>query len=87
MHGSRTARAEGDRPERRVRNGLEVWQVAQLRAQLHASKAGLQRTQADDIYAAAAVAAVEKWQFEPPLRKGQAVLVLAHQEFTFVDKP
>ena len=44
-------------------------------------------SEADDQYAAAAVAAVEQWRFEPPLRKGQPVLVLARQDFTFVAKP
>jgi TonB family protein len=44
------------------------------------------RESADDIYAAAAVAAVEQWRFEPPLRKGQPVLVYAQQEFTFRPK-
>lgn len=41
------------------------------------------RESADDLLAAAAVAAVEQWRFEPPLRKGRPVLVYAHQEFTF----
>jgi TonB family protein len=34
--------------------------------------------------AALAISAVEQWQFEPPTRKGQPVLVCASQEFTFV---
>lgn len=38
---------------------------------------------AEDVYAAAAVSAVEKWRFEPPLRKGRPVLVSAQQEFNF----
>lgn len=41
---------------------------------------------ADDVYAAAAVSAVEQWRFEPPLRKGRPVLVYAQQEFTFRPK-
>jgi len=45
------------------------------------------RDQADDRLAAAAVAAVEQWRFEPPLRKKQPVLVLAQQDFHFVAKP
>jgi len=45
------------------------------------------RDEANDAYAAAAVSAVEQWQFEPPLRKGRPVLVLAKQDFTFVPKP
>jgi TonB family protein len=43
----------------------------------------VEREEADDVLAAAAVAAVEQWRFEPPLRKGQPVLVYAKQEFTF----
>jgi TonB family protein len=45
------------------------------------------RDEADDVYAAAAVRAVEQWRFEPPLRKGHPVLVLARQDFNFVPKP
>jgi TonB family protein len=45
------------------------------------------REDPDDAYAAAAVAAVEQWQFEPPVRKGRRVLVLARQDFSFVPKP
>jgi TonB family protein len=45
--------------------------------------AAVSREEAGNIYAAAAVAAVEQWRFEPPLRKGRAVLVLAQQEFNF----
>jgi len=44
------------------------------------------RKWADDLYAAAAVEAVEQWRFEPPLRKGRPVLVHAEQEFNFVAK-
>ena len=47
----------------------------------------VERKDAGDVLAAAAVAAVEQWRFEPPLRKGQPVLVLAKQEFTFKQKP
>ena len=45
------------------------------------------RDDADDACAAAAVAAVEQWSFEPPLRKGQPALVLLKQEFSFRAKP
>ena len=47
----------------------------------------IDREEPDDAYAAAAVAAVEQWQFEPPTRKGLPVLVLARQDFAFVPKP
>ena len=47
----------------------------------------ISREETDDDYAAAAVSAVEQWRFEPPTRKGQPVLVLAKQEFNFVNKP
>lgn len=47
----------------------------------------IERSEADDLYAAAAVRAVEKWRFEPPLRRGRPVLVLAQQNFSFVPKP
>lgn len=43
----------------------------------------VERESADDLLAAAAVAAVEQWRFEPPLRKGRPVLVYAQQEFNF----
>ncbi|RXK53036.1 TonB family protein [Oleiharenicola lentus] len=46
----------------------------------------VERDAADDEYAAAAVAAVEQWRFESPLRKGQPVLVYAEQEFKFQPK-
>jgi len=49
--------------------------------------AAVPREAAGDVYAAAAVAAVEQWRFEPPLRKGRPVLVLAQQEFKFRPKP
>lgn len=48
--------------------------------------AAVPREAAGDVYAAAAVAAVEQWRFEPPLRKGRSVLVLAQQEFKFRPK-
>lgn len=48
--------------------------------------AAVPREAAGNIYAAAAVAAVEQWRFEPPLRKGRPVLVLAQQEFKFRPK-
>jgi TonB family protein len=44
------------------------------------------RESADDIFAAAAVSAVEQWRFEPPLRRGRPVLVYAQQEFSFRPK-
>jgi len=44
------------------------------------------REDRDDAYSAAAVRAVEQWRFEPPLRRGHPVLVLARQDFTFVPK-
>ena len=37
----------------------------------------------DDAFAAAAVEAVSQWQFEPPLSRGQPVLVAARQDFKF----
>ena len=53
----------------------------------HVRMPSVEREEADDVYAAAAVAAVEQWQFEPPLRKARPVLVLARQEFNFRPKP
>jgi len=44
------------------------------------------RDEADNVYAAAAVAAVEQWRFEPPVRRGRPVLVIAQQEFNFRPK-
>ncbi len=44
------------------------------------------RDEPDDAFAAAAVSAVEQWRFEPPVRKGRPVLVLAKQDFSFVPK-
>ena len=48
--------------------------------------AAVPRESAGDLYAAAAVSAVEQWRFEPPLRKGEPVLVLAQQVFNFRPK-
>lgn len=45
------------------------------------------RAEADDAYAAAAVAAVEQWHFEPPVRHGRPVLVLVQQDFDFRPNP
>jgi TonB family protein len=45
------------------------------------------REDADDRLATVAVAAVEQWRFEPPMRDKQPVLVLAQQDFRFVAKP
>ncbi len=47
----------------------------------------VKRNEADDIYAASAMAAVKQWRFEPPLRKGHPVLVIAKQQFNFVAEP
>ena len=44
------------------------------------------RAAADDLFAAAAVKAVEQWRFEPPLRKGHPALVYAEQEFNLNPK-
>lgn len=44
------------------------------------------RDQVDDQLAAVAVDAVEQWRFEPPMRKGHPVLVLAQQDFRFMSK-
>jgi TonB family protein len=38
---------------------------------------------ADEELSAAAVTAVSQWQFEPPVSKGQPVIVLAQQDFSF----
>jgi TonB family protein len=42
------------------------------------------RTDAGTVYAAAALAAVRQWRFEPPLLRGRPVLVLVRQEFKFL---
>lgn len=39
---------------------------------------------ADELLAAATLAAVKTWQFEPPLRQGQRVLAQVTQEFHFL---
>lgn len=44
------------------------------------------RSSADDFFAAAVAVAVEQWRFNPPLRKGRPVLVYAEQPFTFLPK-
>jgi len=44
---------------------------------------GRETSETADQFAAAAVNAVTQWQFEPPLSKGQPVLVAARQLFTF----
>ncbi len=50
----------------------------------HVRLPSVKRHEADDIYAASAMDAVRKWRFEPPLRKGRPVLVLAEQQFNFL---
>jgi TonB family protein len=42
-----------------------------------------QTIEANEELAAAAITAVEQWQFEPPLLKGRPVLTLAEQDFNF----
>jgi hypothetical protein len=44
------------------------------------------RDEVDDVYAAAMVTAVEQWRFEPPMRHGRPVLVIAQQDFDFRPK-
>jgi TonB family protein len=44
----------------------------------------VERSEADNIYAAAAVEAISQWRFEPPLRHGRPVLVAAKQDFRFL---
>jgi TonB family protein len=46
----------------------------------------IDRASRDDGFAAAAVAAVEQWHFEPPLRKGRPVVVEVQQDIRFVGK-
>ena len=46
-----------------------------------------QTDEADEELCAAAVTAVEQWQFEPPVSKGRSVLVLAQQDFDFKTAP
>jgi TonB family protein len=38
----------------------------------------------DEIFAAAAVDAVTRWEFEPPMSNGRPVLVFAQQDFNFL---
>lgn len=42
------------------------------------------RAEANNVYAACALAAVRQWRFAPPLVNGRPVLVLATQQFKFV---
>ena len=46
----------------------------------------VKRVEANDVYAASAMAAVKQWRFEPPLCKGRPVLVHTQQPFNFVPK-
>lgn len=48
---------------------------------------GRQDDMADEELCAAAVTAVEHWQFEPPTSRGRPVLVLAQQDFDFKAPP
>jgi TonB family protein len=48
---------------------------------------GRQDDMADEELCAAAITAVEQWQFEPPVSKGRPVLVLAQQDFNFKSAP
>lgn len=72
---SPVARIDG--PPRDVSVGFYIDEEGRVRMP------AVERESADDLLAAAAVAAVEQWRFEPPLRKGRPVLVYANQEFTF----
>lgn len=45
------------------------------------------RAEAATVDATNAIAAVRQWRFEPPLRNGRPVLVIAQQQFNFVPKP
>ncbi|AOS45066.1 Gram-negative bacterial tonB protein [Lacunisphaera limnophila] len=69
-----------DGPPRTVTVGFYIDEEGRVRMP------AVERESADDLLAAAAVAAVEQWRFEPPLRKGGRVLVYAYQEFTFKPK-
>jgi TonB family protein len=42
-----------------------------------------QADEADEELCAAAITAVEQWQFEPPVSRGRPVLVLVQQDFNF----
>ncbi|HTL66683.1 MAG TPA: TonB family protein [Lacunisphaera sp.] len=46
----------------------------------------VKRAEANDLYAASAMAAVRLWKFEPPTVDGRPVLVHAQQQFDFVPK-
>jgi len=46
----------------------------------------VRRAEANDDFAASAMAAVRQWKFEPPTVEGRAVMVHAQQEFNFVPK-
>jgi outer membrane biosynthesis protein TonB len=46
----------------------------------------VEREYVGDVYAAAMVAAVEQWRFEPPRRHGKPVLVIAQQDYSFLPK-
>jgi TonB family protein len=43
----------------------------------------LETTESNEELASVAVACVSQWQFDPPLKKGRPVLVLAQQDFNF----
>jgi TonB family protein len=70
----------GDSRKRTVTVGFYIDEEGKVRLP------SVSRDDADDFLAAAAVEAVEKWRFEPPLRKGFPVLVYAEQEFNFTPK-
>lgn len=70
----------GDSRKRSVVVGFYIDETGRVRLP------SISRESADDFLAAAAVQAVEQWRFEPPLRKGRAVLVYAEQEFHFDPK-
>ncbi len=72
---SPAARIDG--PPRKVTVGFYIDEEGRVRMP------AVERESADDLLAAASVAAVEQWRFEPPLRKGRHVLVYANQDFTF----
>ncbi|HEY8995763.1 MAG TPA: TonB family protein [Lacunisphaera sp.] len=75
---SPVARIDG--PPRTVTVGFYIDEEGRVRMP------AVDRESADDLLAAASVAAVEQWRFEPPLRKRQPVLVYVQQEFTFKPK-
>ncbi len=53
----------------------------------HVRLPSVMREEVGDAYAASALDAVRQWRFEPPMRKGRPVVVLARQQFNFVPKP